>query len=263
LLENLKKLNLQGNKLSGGIPGSFEKLKKLVTLSLSKNKLAGELPVWVLQMKHHGVNVDLRENKGFSLPAQAEKMCHGRKEVDLSNLSLEGEVPGFIGDLKTLGALNMSGNNFNVCVPSWRNLKALTHVTFDGSFVTQGCLDELAIVSPGLLITVPSWSDVAQGAPAFLDTLKECRASGLSADVDDAMLADALDYKHGSVAGVASFFDKFGVTGTKVIGLSSLFAHILHLEVHCALSRRVVLSRNNWPLLLLLPSMLWRSRHQQ
>ncbi|KAK4781615.1 hypothetical protein SAY86_015717 [Trapa natans] len=59
LADTLYTLDLSFNKLTGPIPDSLQKLKKLNFLFLTDNMLSGEVPRWVLQNRH---NMDLSYN---------------------------------------------------------------------------------------------------------------------------------------------------------------------------------------------------------
>ena len=51
--------------------------------------IAGELPLSVIKMKAGGVDVNLAENSGFTLPLNMGELGD-IKELDLSNCSLTG-----------------------------------------------------------------------------------------------------------------------------------------------------------------------------
>ncbi|CAO2831801.1 unnamed protein product [Amaranthus hypochondriacus] len=83
--------------VTGSIPKSLGKLKKLYHLDLNSNSLTGPIPKEVLQSK-------------------------GLKEVDLSNNKLSGPIPGpSVSSVKSLTMFNVSHNQLCGPIPSGLN----------------------------------------------------------------------------------------------------------------------------------------------
>ena len=113
-LANLEELSLTGNELGGTITADVIVLANLKELNLASMGLdgkslstrserfngslkistwcarTGELPLEIIRMKAKGVDVRLKNNAGFTLPANIGELGDDITKLDLSNCSLTG-----------------------------------------------------------------------------------------------------------------------------------------------------------------------------
>jgi actin beta/gamma 1 len=156
-LNSLKELDLSSNRLEGSIPAGMDRFTSLTKLSLQGNQLGGELPASVLKMKCNGVEVDVSNNRPFTLPADMSELgdvvtlnlhqhslegiippgiteLNSLKELDLSSNRLEGSIPAGIVELKNLEILDLSFNNLSGSIPAGMDrLVALTLVSLQNN----------------------------------------------------------------------------------------------------------------------------------
>jgi len=83
-------------KVTGPIPNSFSKLKRLQKLDLDSNSLSGPIPTFLGQLKR-------------------------LQEVDLSNNKLSGIIPASLGSLPSLSQFNVSFNQLCGAIPTGLN----------------------------------------------------------------------------------------------------------------------------------------------
>ncbi|CAO2831807.1 unnamed protein product [Amaranthus hypochondriacus] len=103
-LPYLEFLTISGNvNITGSIPKSLGKLKKMYHIDLSSNSLTGPIPKEVLQLK-------------------------SLKEVDLSNNKLSGAIPPSVSSAKSLKVFNVSHNH--LCGPIPYALKKFNKMNF-------------------------------------------------------------------------------------------------------------------------------------
>ncbi|KAG8381292.1 hypothetical protein BUALT_Bualt06G0107300 [Buddleja alternifolia] len=114
---NLKSLNLEGNQFYGEILGLFKNLSgcwidKLEILSLSENKLVGNLPEEVGELKRLKY-LDLSHNTfNGSIPRSLGKLSSLTK-LNIGSNQLSGEIPISLGQLSNLESIDISFNVFN------------------------------------------------------------------------------------------------------------------------------------------------------
>ncbi|XP_030937531.1 probable LRR receptor-like serine/threonine-protein kinase At1g53430 isoform X2 [Quercus lobata] len=110
-LSNLQELDLSFNYISGSIPSSFSQLP-LVILSLSGNRLSGEIP------------------KGIGEIGSLE-------ELVLEANQLDGHLPENLGNLSNLKRLVLNANNFTSTIPeTFGKLTNLTDFRIDGTAIS-------------------------------------------------------------------------------------------------------------------------------
>ncbi|XP_002990693.2 piriformospora indica-insensitive protein 2 [Selaginella moellendorffii] len=170
-LVNLKQLVLSHNLLSGSIPASLGGLSKLMILDLSSNDLSGPFPPEVGSLPSLE-KMDLSSNRiqgGLVLPSSTSPL----RFLDLSynNLSggipgsmaalaglenlfmrgnplLGGGVPGFLGNLRGLEMVALSGSGLSGPIPdSIGSLPRLNSLALDGNFLSGGVPASLAGLS--------------------------------------------------------------------------------------------------------------------
>ncbi|XP_050255983.1 probable LRR receptor-like serine/threonine-protein kinase At1g53430 isoform X4 [Quercus robur] len=110
-LTNLQELDLTFNYINGSIPSSFSRLP-LVNLSLSGNRLSGEIP------------------NGIGEIGSLE-------ELVLEANQLDGHLPENLGNLSNLKRLVLSANNFTGTIPeTFGKLTNLTEFRIDGTAIS-------------------------------------------------------------------------------------------------------------------------------
>ncbi|XP_050255981.1 probable LRR receptor-like serine/threonine-protein kinase At1g53430 isoform X2 [Quercus robur] len=110
-LTNLQELDLTFNYINGSIPSSFSRLP-LVILSLSGNRLSGEIP------------------NGIGEIGSLE-------ELVLEANQLDGHLPENLGNLSNLKRLVLSANNFTGTIPeTFGKLTNLTEFRIDGTAIS-------------------------------------------------------------------------------------------------------------------------------
>ncbi|WCJ18337.1 receptor like protein 2 [Euphorbia peplus] len=170
---NLRILALGGCKFSGQIPAWLSKLWKLQALDLSLNWITGSIPAWLVSLPSL-FYIDLSSNflsgefpgEFNFLPALATentnnhvntsylempvlvkvknsdyqqylKLSNLPPAIYLSNNSLSGNIPVWIGQLKFLHVLDLSNNNFSGEIPSeFSNLTNLEKLDLSGNHLT-------------------------------------------------------------------------------------------------------------------------------
>ncbi|KAK3439454.1 hypothetical protein EUGRSUZ_C04317 [Eucalyptus grandis] len=157
ILPNLIYLNLSKNLLEGRIPYSMGNMNQLHTLDLSNNRFTGEIPeplaknctslvLWKLSsnnlkgnMLPRGSNLtNLRylylDNNCFIGDISFGILNSSLQVLDVSNNSLFGTVPNWIGDIQFLEMLMLSSNSFRGPLPlSFCNLHYLKLLDLSGN----------------------------------------------------------------------------------------------------------------------------------
>tara|TARA_R110002051_G_scaffold308264_1_gene379819 strand:- start:1306 stop:2247 length:942 start_codon:yes stop_codon:yes gene_type:complete len=111
------KINLFHNNLSGVLPASIADLKHLTELNLAFNQLTGELPNEIVALEELIIlKLEMNRLKG-ALPENLGKMTQ-LQELSLFNNFISGSIPNSLGDLKKLRILNLSSNNFKGSIPN-------------------------------------------------------------------------------------------------------------------------------------------------
>lgn len=119
-------LDLSNNRFRGPIPQNIsDVMPDLIFLSLSGNKLTGQIPDSIGNMSSLSV-IDLsRNNLMGSIPSSMGK-CSYLKVLDLGNNNLSGEIPNSIGQLNQLQSLHLNDNLISGTLPSsLKNLSSL------------------------------------------------------------------------------------------------------------------------------------------
>ncbi|ESQ37537.1 hypothetical protein EUTSA_v10002388mg [Eutrema salsugineum] len=153
---SLRELNIGSNKLDGTIPreimqiqslvelNMLGRLEHLVKLSVSHNKLSGELPpslgnclsmevLWLDGNDFHGAVPDIRGLKGLV-------------SADFSNNSFVRSIPAYLADFSSLEYLNLSVNNFEGSVPTKEKFRNSSIVSVFGNKNLCGGIKELKLM---------------------------------------------------------------------------------------------------------------------
>ncbi|KAG0528849.1 hypothetical protein BDA96_05G048000 [Sorghum bicolor] len=141
-LVNLNILNLKYNQVSGRIPKQIGQLKNLEILDLSSNQLDGPIPDEIgnslnLQALFLGNN-----NLNASLPSTLSHLIYLQNMLDVSQNNLSGPIPSELGNLQMLTFVNLSHNQFSGVIPtSITSMRSLS--VFDVSYnILEGPLPE-------------------------------------------------------------------------------------------------------------------------
>ena len=115
-LSRLRRLSLDGNRLTGEIPPELGALWSLATLGLGDNQLTGEIPpalgtLWNLTA------LDLTDNQlTGEIPPELGGLG-GLEFILLARNQLTGEIPQEWGALPGLEVVDLSGNRLDGCIP--------------------------------------------------------------------------------------------------------------------------------------------------
>ncbi|RZC89967.1 hypothetical protein C5167_029033 [Papaver somniferum] len=128
-LSNLRLLNLGLNNFTGHVPSSVGNLHFLRSLSLHQNQFNGSFPSEIGNLSN--LEDLCLSDSGFSpskIPNEFSKLIK-LKSLDMSNISLYGEIPDWIGNFSKLDYLQLARNSLAGKIP--KNLfllKNLNHV---------------------------------------------------------------------------------------------------------------------------------------
>jgi len=127
-------LDLSSNALTGLIPPSLCELPRIRVLRLQNNQLEGDVPVRMFNLRGKGCKINLSNNKALRMPQMID-LGDTVKKLDLSHLSLPGEIPwnDFLG-MENLQILRLNGNKFTVtAIPQeLSQLQFLSELQLDG-----------------------------------------------------------------------------------------------------------------------------------
>ena len=116
-LTNLKWLYLNNNQLTGGIPAELGSLTNLERLDLSSNRLSGEIPAELGSLTNL-VRLWLGGNQlTGEIPEELGNLSN-LERLDLSSNRLSGEIPEELGNLTNLEYLDLSNNQLTGCIPA-------------------------------------------------------------------------------------------------------------------------------------------------
>ncbi|KAJ6806520.1 putative leucine-rich repeat receptor-like protein kinase [Iris pallida] len=115
-MPNLWLLSLSGNKLYGDVPSSLCQLQNVLVIDLARNLFSGELPnCW----KHDLRVLDLSSNNLSGGIPDTIGSLSSLEALHLSNNSLSGEIPSSLQGCTRLAILDLSQNKFTGKVPTW------------------------------------------------------------------------------------------------------------------------------------------------
>ncbi|XP_076908390.1 receptor-like protein EIX2 [Bidens hawaiensis] len=147
---NLEFLDLSGNMLTGEIPNCVQKLKKLIGMVFSSNRLSGVIPSSIGQMSSLSW-LHLNDNNFNGELPQSLRNLQDLNVLDVSNNKLSGKIPEWIAELVELNALRLHKNNFtggiprSLCTIFCLQILDVAHNRLKGSIPT--CFREL----PGMI----------------------------------------------------------------------------------------------------------------
>ncbi|GKY97128.1 hypothetical protein MPSEU_000671200 [Mayamaea pseudoterrestris] len=116
-LGKLKTINLNGNGLTGTLPGTFlSSATSLSSFSLAANELSGAIPTEIAALGNLR-ELDLGDNK-FGPPPAGLFQLSLLRSLSLRNNGYGGALPASIGGLSKIRSLDLSGNNLTGSIPS-------------------------------------------------------------------------------------------------------------------------------------------------
>ncbi|XP_057792809.1 receptor-like protein EIX2 [Salvia miltiorrhiza] len=113
----LLSLDLSSNQLAGEIPDCWEKMPYLSFLNLADNNFSGEIPRSFGSLLEFSA-LQLRGNNLSGELPSALRLCQKLQLVDVGGNKLRGEIPNWIGELYNMEILNLRGNKFHGSIPS-------------------------------------------------------------------------------------------------------------------------------------------------
>ncbi|KAK3423148.1 hypothetical protein EUGRSUZ_F00053 [Eucalyptus grandis] len=208
ILPNLIYLNLSKNLLKGRIPYSMGNMNHLHTLDLSNNGFTGEIPEPLARnctslvllklssnnlqgnMLPRGSNLtSLRylylDNNHFIGDISSGILNSSLQVLDVSNNSLSGTLPNWIGDIEFLEMLKLSSNLFRGPLPL--------------SFCNLHCLKLLDLSDNNLGPNIPPCVNVT--IMRFLHLTNDMLAGYLPEFLSRASLMVTLDLRHNALSG--------------------------------------------------------------
>ena len=114
-LSFLALLAINDNNFYGSLPYELARLRRLKYINFNYNQLSGKVPSSIFNIS----SLQEPRLKHNRLSSMVNVSCGGPKlmSLDLSENSLEGEIPSFISECKQLQFLNLSFNNFRGGIP--------------------------------------------------------------------------------------------------------------------------------------------------
>lgn len=182
-LANLQQIALQGNSLSGPLP-TFNGLSHLTTAYLGDQQFSiipsdffkGLTSLNVLTLQNNPLNA----SEGWTLPSDLSASA-GLNNLVLTNTSLSGPIPDFIGNLTSLQELRLAYNKFTGGIPaSFSGLTQLTRFEINNNAppgVLSGPIDVVGSMPSlkTLWLHVNSFSGTIPAGLGSTVSLQECR----------------------------------------------------------------------------------------
>ncbi|KAK3423154.1 hypothetical protein EUGRSUZ_F00060 [Eucalyptus grandis] len=208
ILPNLICLNLSKNLLEGRIPYSMGNMNQLHTLDLSNNRFTGEIPeplaknctsLVVLKLSSNNLQGNMLprgsnltssrylylDNNCFIGDISSGILNSSLQVLDVSNNSLSGTLPHWIGDIEFLEMLKLSSNLFRGPLPlSFCNLHCLKLLVLSDNNLGPN-------ISPCVNVTVMR----------FLHLTNDMLAGHLPEFLSRASLMVTLDLRHNALSG--------------------------------------------------------------
>ncbi|CAA0836196.1 Leucine-rich repeat receptor-like protein kinase PXC2 [Striga hermonthica] len=166
-LASLQTLDLSGNWFEGEIPGDMGSLYNLRAINFGRNSFVGSLPENIGNFSSL-YSVDFGRNHfGGGLPLSLKELRLSCKYLDVSGNFLSGQLPNWIGEMRSLEFLDLSGNSFSGRIPSTiGNLQYLNQVNLSNNRFMgylpesiRDCFNLKVLAVDGNLLSgnLPSW----------------------------------------------------------------------------------------------------------
>ena len=178
-LSELTVLELNRNFLSGQLPASLAKLKKLTKLSLGGNKLSGAIPVEFGDLSElEFLWLDFNEFSGAIPPTLAK--LQNLRELGLGENNLT-EGHGVVSQLVALEKFWLHDNSFSGSLPDLSALPNLNFVNLRGNYL-EGSIPSSYGERPNLEVLLLDNNRLTGSIPATLGNLTNLRDLDLSSN---------------------------------------------------------------------------------
>lgn len=167
---DVRRLDLDGNQLSGAIPPGLGDLTGLTGLYLSYNRLSGAIPPELSNLANlEYLSLEVNE-LGGSIPSELGSLTK-LQSLDLTGNQLAGSIPPELGNLTSLHRLQLGANQLSGPIPTeLGNLSMLTWLDLYGNQLSGGIPPELGDLS-ALTILGLSSNDLSGSIPPELGDL--------------------------------------------------------------------------------------------
>ncbi len=132
-LRSLETLALDGNDISGPIPPEIGNLRNLKVLRLEDNQLSGSIPPELGYLRNlEDLHLEHNQLSG-AIPPELRHLSR-IDEIYLGNNDLSGSIPPELGDLHTLTVLELNNNDLSGAIPAaLENLRRLWWLRLDSN----------------------------------------------------------------------------------------------------------------------------------
>ncbi|KAL7510061.1 hypothetical protein ACHAXN_006999 [Cyclotella atomus] len=117
MLTQLRRLNVMGNSIVGGIPDTYQQFEHIEFIDVSKNGMEGPLPD---HLPVSLIELWLEENRFTGNIPQCFANMKSLHYLDVSSNKLQGSIPSFIGNMTLLNSLYLSRNQFTGQIPEFQ-----------------------------------------------------------------------------------------------------------------------------------------------
>ena len=150
-MPRLRSLTLNQNQLSGSIPPAIFNMSLLAALFLEDNNLSGALPsngTLIHAMLPRIQNLSLSSNRLNGNIPSGVSQCYHLRVLSLYYNQFSGNIPSELGNLKRLRILYLQQNNLTGTIPSsWGNLTNLLELDVSNNIIHGGLPEELGALS--------------------------------------------------------------------------------------------------------------------
>nr|GMC73650.1 LRR receptor-like serine/threonine-protein kinase GSO1 [Ipomoea batatas] len=169
-LSLLQALKLSNNKLEGEIIQEFVHLDSLMYLHLDGNNFTGTIKDSLLNI--YLVSLDISDNKfAGNIPRWMGNMI-SLEQLSMSKNHLEGPIPIELCNLKFLSILDLSENNLTGSIPSCLNPSSIKHVHLSKNHL-GGQLTRAFFNNSALVILDLSYNDFVGRIPEWIGTVSK------------------------------------------------------------------------------------------
>lgn len=146
-LQNLERLNLEGNQLSGSIPAALGQLQNIRAFNGRFNQLSGPIPSELGSLQNLSVLLLAGNQLSGPIPGDLGSLEHLRT-LWLGQNQLSGPIPSELGSLRNLVSLILNENQLSGPIPAeLGDLRSLRGLDLDGNALTGGIPAELGQLS--------------------------------------------------------------------------------------------------------------------
>ncbi|XP_031104707.1 receptor-like protein 14 [Ipomoea triloba] len=184
-LSGLHVLKLSNNKLEGEIVQEFVHLHSLQYLHLDGNNFTGTIKESILNI--YLVSLDISDNKfAGNIPRWMGNMT-SLQQLSMSKNHLEGPIPIELCSLEFLSILDLSENNLTGSIPSCLNPSSIKHVRLSKNHL-GGQLTRAFFNNSALVILDLSYNDFVGTIPEWIGTISNLSILILKGNQFDGMI---------------------------------------------------------------------------